>query len=51
VSFAVLNSVPDAQLWATAQDGSLTTPAVLASEVKRLMAVPGTHDFLTKKVS
>jgi predicted anti-sigma-YlaC factor YlaD len=30
VSFAVLNSVPDAGLWAKAQDGSLTQSAVLA---------------------
>jgi hypothetical protein len=51
VSFAMLNSVPDAELWSKAQDGSLTTPSVLASEVTRLMAVPAAHAFLTKLVS
>jgi hypothetical protein len=51
VSFAVLNTVPDAELWAKAQDGSLTTSSVLASEVARLMALPAAQAFLTKKVS
>jgi len=51
VSFAVLDTVPDAELWAKAQDGSLTTPSVLASEVTRLMALPAAQAFLTKKVS
>jgi hypothetical protein len=47
----MLNSVPDPELWSKAQDGSITTPSVLASEVTRLMAVPAAHAFLTKLVS
>jgi Protein of unknown function (DUF1592)/Protein of unknown function (DUF1588)/Protein of unknown function (DUF1595)/Protein of unknown function (DUF1585)/Protein of unknown function (DUF1587) len=51
VSFALLNSSPDDQLWAKASDGSLTTPAALASEVTRLMATPRVKANLLKKVS
>ena len=51
VSFAVLNSVPDAALWAKAQDGSLTQPKVLAAEVTRLLALPAVQANLMKKVS
>jgi hypothetical protein len=51
VSFAVLNSVPDAELWAKAQDGSLTQPSVLAAEVGRLLALPAVQANLMKKVS
>ena len=51
VSFAVLNSSPDAELWSKATDGTLTTQAVLASEVTRLMAVPRAQANLLKKVS
>jgi hypothetical protein len=51
VSFGMLNSVPDPELWSKAQDGSITTPSVLASEVTRLMAVPAAHAFLTNLVS
>ena len=51
VSFAMLNSSPDAELWATAQDGSITQPAVLAAQVARLMAVPAVQANLMLKVS
>jgi hypothetical protein len=51
VSFAVLNSVPDAELWAKAQDGSLTQPSVLAAEVGRLLALPAVQANLMQKVS
>jgi hypothetical protein len=51
VSFAMFNSVPDPELWSKAQDGSITTPSVLASEVTRLMTVPAAHAFLTNLVS
>ena len=51
VSFALLNSSPDDQLWAKASDGTLTTPAVLAGEVTRLMATPRVQANLLKKVS
>jgi len=51
LSFAVLNSVPDPELWAKAQDGSLTQPAVLAAEASRLVALPAVQANLMKKVS
>jgi hypothetical protein len=51
VSFGMLNSIPDPELWSKAQDGSITTPSVLASEVTRLMTVPAAHAFLTNLVS
>jgi hypothetical protein len=51
VGFALLDSSPDAQLWAKATDGTLTTPSVLAGEVKRLMATSRAQANLLKKVS
>ena len=40
VSFALLDSVPDDELWARAEDGTLTTPSVLGKQVDRLLASP-----------
>jgi hypothetical protein len=52
LSFAVTNSAPDAELWAKAQDGSLTSdPTVLPAEVTRLMSLPAVQANLMKKVS
>jgi hypothetical protein len=51
LSFALFNSTPDAELFAKAQDGSLTQPDVLASQVKRLLALPAVRANLMKKVS
>jgi hypothetical protein len=51
VSFALLNSSPDAALWATAQDGSISQPSVLATQVTRLMGLPAVQANLQKKVS
>jgi Protein of unknown function (DUF1592)/Protein of unknown function (DUF1588)/Protein of unknown function (DUF1595) len=51
VSFAVLNSVPDTELWAKAQDGSLSQPKVLSAEIGRLLALPAVQANLMKKVS
>lgn len=51
VSFALLNSSPDSELWSKAQDGSLTQPEVLATEVARLVATPAVQANLQKKVS
>ncbi|HEX4403782.1 MAG TPA: DUF1592 domain-containing protein, partial [Polyangia bacterium] len=51
VSFALLNSSPDAALFAAAKDGSLTQPDVLAAQVTRLMALPAARANLMKKVS
>jgi hypothetical protein len=51
VSFALLNSSPDAALWATALDGSILQPSILAAQVTRLMALPAVQANLQKKVS
>jgi hypothetical protein len=51
VSFALLNSSPDAELWAAALDGSILQPPVLAAQVTRLMALPAVQANLQKKVS
>jgi hypothetical protein len=49
VAFALLDSVPDDALWARAQDGTLTTPTVLAQEVDRLLATPAVQANLSAK--
>jgi Protein of unknown function (DUF1592)/Protein of unknown function (DUF1588)/Protein of unknown function (DUF1595)/Protein of unknown function (DUF1587) len=51
VSFAFLDSVPDAELRSKADDGSLLDPAVLNAEADRLLAIPAVRDNLKKKVS
>ena len=51
VSFALLNSSPDAELFARAQDGTIVQPTVLSAQVTRLMALPGVRANLAKKVS
>jgi len=51
VSFALVDSVPDAELDAKATDGSLLKPSVLAPEVDRLLATPAAKANLQKKVS
>ncbi|HVY25687.1 MAG TPA: DUF1592 domain-containing protein [Polyangiaceae bacterium] len=51
VSFGLLNSTPDAELWAKAVDGSLTQPQVLAAQVARLLALAPVRTNLQKKVS
>jgi hypothetical protein len=51
VSFALLDSAPDAALFAKAQDGSLAQAPILAAEVARLMALPTARANLMKKVS
>src|SRR5260370_651634 len=51
VSFALLDSVPDDALWQKAEDGSLLTPSVMASEVDRLLALPAVQTNLSDKAS
>ncbi|HEY2903984.1 MAG TPA: DUF1592 domain-containing protein [Polyangia bacterium] len=51
LSFALLNSTPDAELWAKAQDGSLAQSSVLQAQVGRLLTVPAVQANLMKKVS
>ena len=49
LSFAVLDSIPDDQLWQKAEDGSLVKPAVLKGEVDRLLALPEVQANLSQK--
>jgi hypothetical protein len=48
VSFLLLDSIPDAPLWAAAQDGSLLDDDVLRDEVERLLALPRVRDNLAR---
>jgi hypothetical protein len=48
LSFYLLNSIPDADLWKTAEDGSLLRPEVLKKQVERLLALPRVQDNLTR---
>ncbi len=50
VSFLFLNSAPDDGLWAKAVDGTLTSTAVLAGEVDRLMAMPAVKANIAAQV-
>ncbi len=47
ISFLLTNSLPDAELWQTAVDGTLAKADVLAREVDRLLAVAAVQDNLT----
>ena len=49
ISFALMDSVPDDQLWAKAQSGALLKPAVLASEIDRLLGLPVVQANLGQK--
>ncbi|HEV3192051.1 MAG TPA: DUF1592 domain-containing protein, partial [Polyangiaceae bacterium] len=40
LSFLVLDSIPDDELWSAAQDGSITQPAVFTRETDRLLQTP-----------
>jgi hypothetical protein len=51
LSFYLLNSAPDEALWAKASDGTLATPAVLASEVERMLALAEVRTRLTGSAS
>jgi hypothetical protein len=51
VSFALLGSIPDPELWAKAADGSLTNAQVLSEQVARLLALPAARTNLKSKVS
>lgn len=51
LSFSVLASVPDDELWGKAADGTITQPAVLSAQVERLLGIQSARDILTKKVS
>ena len=50
LGFLFLDSVPDDALWADAVAGTLTTPAVEAAQVDRLMALPTTKTTLANMV-
>jgi hypothetical protein len=47
ISFLLSNSIPDAELWKAAQDGSIADQAVLTKQIDRLLTVPKVQDNLT----
>jgi hypothetical protein len=49
LSFLFLESAPDEALWTRAQDGTLADPAVLATEVDRLLKLPAARVNLAQK--
>ncbi len=49
LSFAVLDSIPDDQLWQRAQDGTLVKAEVLKAEVDRLLSIPAVQANLGQK--
>ena len=51
LSFSVLGSIADDELWVKASDGTITQPAVLSAEVDRLLALQPARDAVTKRVS
>jgi len=48
LAFFLLNSIPDAELWSAAQDGSLVTAEVYAAQVERLLALPRVQQNLSR---
>jgi hypothetical protein len=48
LSFFLLDSIPDAPLWAAAEDGSLGRAEVYRQQVERLLALPRVQDNLTR---
>jgi hypothetical protein len=50
LSFLLLDSIPDDALWASAKDGTLGQPDVLAGHVERLLATPRVREHLTHVV-
>jgi hypothetical protein len=48
LSFTLLNSLPDDELWQRAVDGTLTQRAVLEKQVTRLLALPDAQENLTR---
>jgi Protein of unknown function (DUF1592)/Protein of unknown function (DUF1588)/Protein of unknown function (DUF1595)/Protein of unknown function (DUF1585) len=51
LSFTFLEAAPDDALWAKAQDGTLASPEILATEVDRLMALPEAQTTLRRKAA
>jgi hypothetical protein len=48
LSFYLLNSIPDAELWRAAEDGSLLKDEVIDQQVNRLLALPRVQENLTR---
>ncbi len=51
VSFVLTDSAPDDTLWQKAQDGTLLSADVLATEVDRLMALPSAAETMVRHLS
>jgi hypothetical protein len=48
LSFLVIDSIPDDELWRSAQDGSLAKPEVLTAQATRLLQTPRAHDNIAR---
>jgi hypothetical protein len=48
LSFLLLDSIPDDELWRTAQDGSLTMPSVFTAQVDRLLLTQRAKDNVAR---
>jgi hypothetical protein len=48
LSFYLLNSIPDAELWKAAEDGTLLKDEVIDQQVNRLLALPRVQENLTR---
>jgi hypothetical protein len=48
ISFLLLNSIPDPELWKAAEDGSIMKSDGLTRQVQRLLALPRVQDNLTR---
>jgi hypothetical protein len=48
LSFLLLNSIPDAELWAAAESGALSKQDGFAKQVERLLGLPRVQDNLTR---
>jgi len=46
LSYLFWATIPDAELWAAARDGTLTDPAILLAQAKRLLASPRSRAML-----
>jgi hypothetical protein len=51
LSFLFTGTAPDDTLWQKAQNGTLSSPSVLAAEVDRLIALPAAQDSMAMRVS
>ncbi|HEY0712184.1 MAG TPA: DUF1592 domain-containing protein [Polyangia bacterium] len=50
LSFLFLDTAPDDVLWASAESGALTSPAMLAAQIERLSSLPAAKTNIARKL-